>query len=43
MNEIKIIYEDISDGRDAEFTRAKELLDEEKQFTFWDLGFILQM
>jgi hypothetical protein len=39
VNEIKIIYEDISDGRDAEFTRAKELLDEAERVYILGFGF----
>ncbi len=39
VNEIKIIYEDIGDGRDSEFARAKELLDEAERVYILGFGF----
>ena len=39
VKEIKIIYEDPSDGRDAEFTHARELLDEAERVYILGFGF----
>ena len=39
VNEIKIIHEDISDGRDKDFQRARELLNDAKKIYFLGFGF----
>jgi hypothetical protein len=39
IDEIKIIHEDISDGRDADFEKAKKLLDEAEKIYFMGFGF----
>lgn len=39
VKEVKVIYEDISGGRDAEFSRAKRLLDDAKGVYILGFGF----
>jgi hypothetical protein len=39
MAEIKIIHEDIDDGRDADFGKAKELLKNAEKIYFMGFGF----
>jgi hypothetical protein len=39
MENLKIIHEDIKDGRDAEFIKAKQLLSEAEQIYFMGFGF----
>ncbi len=39
LNEIKVVHEDITDGRDKEFTRAKVLLGEAERVYLLGFGF----
>jgi hypothetical protein len=39
IDNLKIIHEDIKDGRDREFTRAKQLLSDAEQIYFMGFGF----
>jgi hypothetical protein len=39
LNEIKVVHEDITDGRDKDFAQAKQLLDEAKRVYLLGFGF----